>query len=168
MATDLALFVRERARARASSWSAALMERLLELAEAHRDWRMPGYTHLQRAQPVYLGHHLLAYFWMLERDAIRFDFARRSTMAMPLGSGALAGLNWDLDRDGDRGGARLRAPVAELDRRGLQPRLRARLPVRGDRLRDAPLAPRLGDRDLVEPASSASASPPTTSPPARA
>ena len=51
------------------------MERLLELAEAHRDWRMPGYTHLQRAQPVYLGHHLLAYFWMLERDAIRFEFA---------------------------------------------------------------------------------------------
>ena len=75
------------------------MARLLELAEAHRDWRMPGYTHLQRAQPVYLGHHLLAYFWMLERDAIRFDLARRSTMAMPLGSGALAGLNWELDRD---------------------------------------------------------------------
>ncbi|MDX6582234.1 MAG: argininosuccinate lyase [Solirubrobacterales bacterium] len=97
VATDLALFVRERAE-RGLELIAALMERLLSLAEAHRDWRMPGYTHLQRAQPVYLGHHLLAYFWMLERDAIRFDFARRSTMAMPLGSGALAGLNWDLDR----------------------------------------------------------------------
>jgi argininosuccinate lyase len=97
VATDLALFVRARA-VRAGELVGALMERLLELAEAHRDWRMPGYTHLQRAQPVYLGHHLLAYFWMLERDAIRFDFARRSTMAMPLGSGALAGLNWDLDR----------------------------------------------------------------------
>ncbi len=98
VATDLALFVRNRAE-RALELIAALMERLLELAEAHADWRMPGYTHLQRAQPVYLGHHLLAYFWMLERDAIRFDFARRSTMAMPLGSGALAGLNWDLDRE---------------------------------------------------------------------
>ncbi|MFN2521638.1 MAG: argininosuccinate lyase, partial [Candidatus Limnocylindria bacterium] len=75
------------------------MTRLLELSEAHREWRLPGYTHLQRAQPVYLAHHLLAYFWMLERDAIRFDFAARSTQAMPLGSGALSGLNWDLDRD---------------------------------------------------------------------
>ena len=99
VATDLALFVRGRAK-RASELVGALMERLLELAEAHRDWRMPGYTHLQRAQPVYLGHHLLAYFWMLERDAIRFDAARRATLAMPLGSGALAGLNWELDRAG--------------------------------------------------------------------
>src|SRR5919201_3100637 len=98
VATDLALYLRERA-GHARELIVALMARLLELARAHRDWRMPGYTHLQRAQPVYLGHHLLAYFWMLERDAIRFDFARRSTMAKPLGSGALAGLNWELDRD---------------------------------------------------------------------
>jgi argininosuccinate lyase len=97
VATDLSLYVRAHA-IRAGELVAALMGRLLELAETHRDWRMPGYTHLQRAQPVYVGHHLLAYFWMLERDGIRFDFARRSTMAMPLGSGALAGLNWDLDR----------------------------------------------------------------------
>ncbi len=98
VATDLGLYVRARAE-RAIELVVALMERLLALAEEHRDWRMPGYTHLQRAQPVYLGHHLLAYLWMLERDAIRFDFAARSTLAMPLGAGALAGLNWDLDRD---------------------------------------------------------------------
>jgi argininosuccinate lyase len=98
VATDLALYVRSRAE-RARELVVALMARLLELAESHRDWRMPGYTHLQRAQPVYLGHHLLAYFWMLERDEIRFAAARSSTMAMPLGSGALAGLNWDLDRE---------------------------------------------------------------------
>jgi argininosuccinate lyase len=98
VATDLALYVRERTE-RAAELIAALMARLLELAERHRDWAMPGYTHLQRAQPVYLAHHLLAYFWMLERDRIRFEFARRSTLAMPLGSGALAGLNWDLDRE---------------------------------------------------------------------
>ncbi len=98
VATDLALFVRGRAD-RAIELIGALMERLVELAGAHRDWRMPGYTHLQRAQPVYLGHHLLAYFWMLERDAIRFVAARDAAGAMPLGSGALAGLNWDLDRD---------------------------------------------------------------------
>jgi argininosuccinate lyase len=99
VATDLALYVRGRA-AVAGRLIVALMSRLLEVAEAHRDWRMPGYTHLQRAQPVYLPHHLLAYFWMLERDEIRFAAAAGSTQAMPLGSGALAGVNWDLDREG--------------------------------------------------------------------
>ena len=76
------------------------MARLLELAERHADWPMPGYTHLQRAQPVYLGHHLLAYFWMLQsrRGAVRRRFAQ-SAAELPLGSGALAGLNWDLDRE---------------------------------------------------------------------
>ena len=143
--------LRPRRADRASELVAALMARLLALAEAHRDWRMPGYTHLQRAQPVYLGHHLLAYFWMLERDAIRFDFARRSTMAMPLGSGALAGPQLGPRPRGDGRRARLRAPIAELDRRRLQPRLRARLPVRGDGLRDPPVPPGLGARDLVEP-----------------
>jgi argininosuccinate lyase len=98
VATDLALYVREHA-SRGRELVTALMARLLELAKAHRDWRMPGYTHLQRAQPVYLAHHLLAYFWMLERDEIRFATAAGSTMAMPLGSGALAGLNWDVDRE---------------------------------------------------------------------
>ncbi len=99
VATDLALYVRERAGI-ARELIAAMMARLVELAETHLDWRMPGYTHLQRAQPVYVSHHLLAYFWMLERDALRFEFARSATLAMPLGSGALAGLNWDLDREG--------------------------------------------------------------------
>jgi argininosuccinate lyase len=60
---------------------------------------MPGYTHLQRAQPVYLGHHLLAYFWMLARDVLRFQFALDSASVMPLGSGALAGVNWEIDRN---------------------------------------------------------------------
>ena len=97
VATDLALYVRERCE-RALELVAAVMRRLVDLADRHSDWPMPGYTHLQRAQAVYLGHHLLAYFWMLERDAIRFDFASRSTMALQLGSGALAGVDWDLDR----------------------------------------------------------------------
>ncbi len=98
VATDLALYVRGRAE-RARELVIALMDRLCSLAEAHRDWPMPGYTHLQRAQPVYLGHHLLAYFWMLERDALRFRFAADATQALPLGSGALAGVGWDLDRE---------------------------------------------------------------------
>ncbi len=98
VATDVALYVRDHARA-GGRLIEALMARLLELAERHVDWPMPGYTHLQRAQPVYLGHHLLAYFWMLGRDARRFAAARDSAGELPLGSGALAGLNWDLDRE---------------------------------------------------------------------
>ncbi|MGH2925825.1 MAG: argininosuccinate lyase [Solirubrobacterales bacterium] len=97
VATDVALYVRDHA-GLARRLTGRLMERLLELAERHADWPMPGYTHLQRAQSVYLGHHLLAYFWMLERDAGRFAAVGESAGAMPLGSGALAGLNWDLDR----------------------------------------------------------------------
>jgi argininosuccinate lyase len=60
---------------------------------------MPGYTHLQRAQPVYLSHHLLAYFWMLIRDRDRFGAVVSSTGALPLGAGALAGVNFDTDRE---------------------------------------------------------------------
>jgi argininosuccinate lyase len=97
VATDLALYVRDHA-GLATRLTGRLMERLLALAEAHADWPMPGYTHLQRAQPVYLGHHLLAYFWMLARDARRFARVREAAGELPLGSGALAGLNWDLDR----------------------------------------------------------------------
>jgi argininosuccinate lyase len=74
------------------------MEVLVERAEEHLDWRMPAYTHLQRAQPVYLSHHLLAYVWMLERDRARLRFAAEQTAALPLGAGALAGVNFDTDR----------------------------------------------------------------------
>jgi argininosuccinate lyase len=98
VATDLALLVRVHA-ARAIALLESLMEALVAQAEAHRDWPAPAYTHLQRAQPVYLGHHLLAYFWMFHRDAGRFFRAAEATTDMPAGSGALAGLNWDLDRD---------------------------------------------------------------------
>jgi argininosuccinate lyase len=98
VATDVALYVRDRSeRAIGLLW--ALMERLVELAERHADWPMPGYTHLQRAQPVYLGHHLLAYFWMFRRDGSRFALARRAASTLPAGSGALAGVGWTLDRD---------------------------------------------------------------------
>jgi argininosuccinate lyase len=98
VATDMALYVRDHARL-GGELARSLMSGLLELAEAHADWPMPGYTHLQRAQPVYLGHHLLAYFWMFARDAGRFAAVREGAGELPLGSGALAGLNWDLDRE---------------------------------------------------------------------
>jgi argininosuccinate lyase len=98
VATDVAMVVQVHS-LQAIELCGAAMERLLALAEAHRDWAMPGYTHLQRAQPVYLGHHLLAYFWMLARDVLRFQFALDSASVMPLGSGALAGINWEIDRE---------------------------------------------------------------------
>ena len=97
VATDVAMVVQAHS-LRAIELAGATMGRLLELAKVHRDWPMPGYTHLQRAQPVYLGHHLLAYFWMLGRDVLRFQFALDSASVMPLGSGALAGVNWEIDR----------------------------------------------------------------------
>jgi len=98
VATDVAMVVQNHSLS-AIELCGAVMQRLLDLAEAHSDWPMPGYTHLQRAQPVYLGHHLLAYFWMLARDVLRFHFALDSAGVMPLGSGALAGVNWEIDRD---------------------------------------------------------------------
>jgi argininosuccinate lyase len=95
--TDLAMYTRERSAA-ARAAIASLMRELLIRAEGHIDWPMPGYTHLQRAQPVYLGHHLLAYFWMLGRDRSRFAFAEAESGRLPLGAGALAGVNFDTDR----------------------------------------------------------------------
>lgn len=99
VATDLSLFVRAHSLACADlTWD--LMRKILEKAEEHKGWRSPAYTHLQRAQPIYLSHYLLAYFWMFRRDLLRFRAAAEATSEMPAGSGALAGLNWDLDRDG--------------------------------------------------------------------
>jgi argininosuccinate lyase len=97
VATDMAMFVREQAAA-AQALLGDLMRVLVGQAERHLDWTMPGYTHLQRAQPVYLSHHLLAYFWMFKRDFERFDFSRRASAELPLGAGALAGVNWNTSR----------------------------------------------------------------------
>jgi argininosuccinate lyase len=95
--TDLAMFTRERA-AVAQGAIAKLMGVVLAKAKEHLDWPLPGYTHLQRAQPVYLSHHLLAYFWMLARDRARFSYAEHEAGRLPLGAGALAGVNFDTDR----------------------------------------------------------------------
>jgi len=97
VATDVAMFTRQAALDSAAA-TMELAETLIDLAERHVDWPMPGYTHLQRAQPVYLSHHLLAYVWMLLRDAHRFEAALAGTTALPLGAGALAGVNFDTDR----------------------------------------------------------------------
>ncbi|CAN1484679.1 ArgH Argininosuccinate lyase [Methylophilaceae bacterium] len=72
---------------------------LLDLAEAHFDTVMPGFTHLQVAQPVTLGHHLMAYVEMLSRDAQRFADCRRRINRLPLGAAALAGTSYPIDRE---------------------------------------------------------------------
>src|SRR3954467_6065043 len=97
VATDMAMFTRAHA-LRAIDALADLQTAIVRVAEAHLDWAMPGYTHLQRAQPVYLSHHLLAYFWMFRRDARRFEVVLGATSELPLGAGALAGVNFPTDR----------------------------------------------------------------------
>ena len=97
VATDVAMLVRAHSLG-AVELVTELMRTLLDLAERHLDWRMPGYTHLQRAQPVYLSHHLLAYFWKFRRDLQRFNFCLTATDDLPLGAGALAGVNFDTSR----------------------------------------------------------------------
>lgn len=77
----------------------ALKSTLLELAEEHLGTIMPGYTHLQKAQPVTLAHHLMAYYEMFRRDGSRLDDCRKRLNVMPLGSGALAGTTYPLDRE---------------------------------------------------------------------
>jgi argininosuccinate lyase len=72
---------------------------LLDLAVANKDVIIPGYTHLQAAQPVLLAHHLLAYFEMLQRDTARFSDCLKRVDVLPLGSGALAGVAYNVDRD---------------------------------------------------------------------
>ncbi len=72
---------------------------LINLAETNKSTIMPGYTHLQLAQPVLLAHHLLAYFEMLQRDTDRFNDCLRRIDVMPLGSGAIAGVTYNIDRN---------------------------------------------------------------------
>lgn len=77
----------------------SLEEALLKLAGSHVETIMPGYTHLQKAQPITLAHHLMAYFEMLRRDLGRLDDCQKRLLSMPLGSGALAATGFPLDRD---------------------------------------------------------------------
>src|SRR6266850_5019209 len=77
----------------------AFQKSLLDLAEHHVDTLMPGYTHLQVAQPVSFAHHLLAYYEMMKRDAARFADCRRRFNVLPLGAAALAGTSYPIDRD---------------------------------------------------------------------
>ncbi len=97
VATDLRLWLREQVD-EATRRIAALEEALLSQAEKHAALIMPGFTHLQVAQPVTFGHHLLAYVEMLERDRERLGDCRRRLNRLPLGAAALAGTTFPIDR----------------------------------------------------------------------
>ena len=98
IALDLRLFTKEVV-TKTLTGLKSLQRALVGLAEANKDVVVPGYTHLQPAQPVLLAHHLLAYFEMLRRDSERFGDCLRRADVMPLGSGALAGVTYDVDRE---------------------------------------------------------------------
>ena len=97
IALDMRLFAKQ-AIAETIERLTELRRALLNLAEANKDVIMPGYTHLQRAQPILFAHHLLAYFEMFCRDIERFGDCLKRTDALPLGSGALAGVPYAIDR----------------------------------------------------------------------
>jgi argininosuccinate lyase len=98
VATDFKLWVRDQLDA-ADEGLQALVRALLSQAEAGADWVMPGFTHLQTAQPVTWGHHMMAYVEMFGRDLSRFRDARRRMNECPLGAAALAGTSFPIDRD---------------------------------------------------------------------
>ncbi len=98
VATDFKLWVRDQMDA-AIEGIDALIRALLAQAEAGADWVMPGFTHLQTAQPVTWGHHMMAYVEMLGRDMSRFKDARARMNESPLGAAALAGTSFPIDRE---------------------------------------------------------------------
>lgn len=98
VALDIRMYIKDEI-AEIKEMVRVLMDTLLTLAEAHTQTIMPGYTHLQKAQPVTFAHHVMAYFEMLRRDLGRLDDTYKRTNVCPLGSGALAATTYPLDRE---------------------------------------------------------------------
>lgn len=98
VATDIRLVLRDEI-GEIDGEIAAFQSTLIGLAEREMETVMPGYTHLQHAQPILLSHHLLAYFWMLDRDRGRLADCARRMNALPLGAGALAGATFPINRE---------------------------------------------------------------------
>ena len=112
VATDFKLWTMRAAR-EAADGLRALQAVLLRQAEAHADWVMPGFTHLQTAQPITLGHHLLAYVTMLERDRVRIiGGALEAAWECPLGAAALAGTGYKIDREATAAALGFHAPAS--------------------------------------------------------
>lgn len=98
VATDVRLYLRAECDALVAEIR-EFQETLLDIAAQHFETVMPGYTHLQHAQPIVLAHHLLAYFWMLSRDVERLNACRGRVNRLPLGAAALAGTGFPIDRE---------------------------------------------------------------------
>ena len=98
VAVDVRLYLREEIQ-NVTAGLAGLRRVMVDLAKTHIDTVLPGYTHLQRAQPILLAHHFMAYYEMLTRDAARFRDAWQRVDVMPLGSAALAGTPYPIDRE---------------------------------------------------------------------
>jgi argininosuccinate lyase len=111
VAVDFRLWVRDQCDA-AEAGLVALQKALLSQAEQGAEWVMPGFTHLQTAQPVTWGHHMLAYVEMFGRDRARFADARKRMNESPLGAAALAGTPFDIDRHMTAGALGFDAPMA--------------------------------------------------------
>jgi argininosuccinate lyase len=112
VATDFKLWTMRAAR-EAADGLRALQRALLRQADAHADWIMPGFTHLQTAQPITLGHHLLAYVSMFERDRVRLiGGALEAAWECPLGAAALAGTSYQIDRDATAHALGFHAPAS--------------------------------------------------------
>jgi len=97
VATDIHLYLRTQTEEVVKLIN-GLQTAIIEQAEQHVETLVPGYTHLQRAQPISFAHHLMAYFWMLERDKQRFNECQKRINVSPLGAGALAGTTFPIDR----------------------------------------------------------------------
>ena len=124
-----------------------MMQALADRAVEHAADPMPGFTHLQTAQPVTFGHHLLAYVEMLARDRGRLSDARRRLNECPLGSAALAGTSFPIDRGMTAAVAGLRPPDRQFARCGVGPGLRARVP--GGVRRSAPCTCRASSEEII-------------------
>ncbi len=98
VALDVRLYLRDEA-AQTRNLVTELIKTLIDIAKEHTETVMPGYTHLQRAQPITFAHHVMAYVWMLMRDCGRLDDAVKRMNECPLGSCALAGTTYKIDRD---------------------------------------------------------------------
>ena len=98
VATDMHLFLKKRV-VEVIDLIETFQNSILEKAEQHIETIAPGYTHLQRAQPISFAHHLMAYFWMLERDKERYKESIKRIDILPLGAGAMAGTTFPIDRE---------------------------------------------------------------------
>ena len=98
VATDMHLYLKNRVKEIIEAVE-AFQGAIVEQAEAHVETVVPGYTHLQRAQPISFGHHLLTYFWMLQRDKERLSESMKRIDLSPLGAGAMSGTTFPIDRE---------------------------------------------------------------------